>query len=175
MEQEVALGEDGFLFSLSPFIPGGPSACTGHSMRRLSFSNSMKSYYGLFDTGCKTSCFHGTTFTKRAHPLLKEDSSLVQLTRQREGLKKKKKRRPWDRSVFPPRGKDGSTELPPCQSSQSVRWSCCGGGGGSLWPPLSCFLRTLYRLFEDGVCVYVLSQISLFVFSRCGQWSSQRM
>lgn len=85
MEQEVALGEDGFLFSLSPFIPGGPSACTGHSMRGLSFSNSLKSYYGLFDTGCKTSCFHGIKFTKRAHPLLKEDSSLVQLTRQREG------------------------------------------------------------------------------------------
>ena len=93
MEREVSLREDGFLFSLSPFIPGGPLACTRHSMRGLSFSNSMKSYYGLFDTGCKTSCFHGIKFTKRAHPLLKEDRSLVQLTREREGKKKKKKKK----------------------------------------------------------------------------------
>lgn len=42
----------------------------------------------LFDTGCETSCFHGIKFTKRAHPLLKEDNSLLELIRQREGEEK---------------------------------------------------------------------------------------
>lgn len=47
---------------------------------------------GLFDTGCVTSCFHGIKFIKRAHPLLKEDSFLVQLTRHSGGRKNSNKK-----------------------------------------------------------------------------------